>query len=342
MANILNCIIIVLMMTLLSCKDSDSNTDPGSTYTYSQPSSALCDHFLDLPDGFICALQPSRIDPLAMDVAGPSGGDALLGFGYHAIAFPKNNFNPQNVYVHFTGTFGRPYSVSSSEFGSLTFLEESLSSGYIMIQPAYNNRFAVNSSDECAGNTTVDNCAGKVRLEKIKGTDESSVTTVNVADSIETRIIKIIEYFESNGFNFPQNFVSGSTLNWSRLYLGGHSQGSGHALYIGKNFGARNVCVLGGTYDVADSVPSVPAENMADWLLDSNFVMSKSNIKAFLTVEDSSYASFSSALSFVNITTNAVSSPPYFDADSNSINGHAAPIQDPKFSTERASACFVN
>ena len=240
---------------------------PDTAYDYFQPDSSPCDFVLESPDGFLCAIRPSKIDADARDTYGPAGPDASLGFGYHVIAFPNNNFNPQKVLVYLGGSYGRPFNQNTSEFAARSFLEESLSSGYIVVQPAYHNRYPVNGSHECGGNTDTDDCAGFVRLEKITGSDETELIDVPVADSIERRIIRIFEYFSSQGFDFPSGIVDEGMVNWEQAAYGGHSQGAGHALYIGKNFGGRSVCIIGGTSDVTDEVPAVPAEGIADWLL---------------------------------------------------------------------------
>jgi hypothetical protein len=336
-------IVLCSIALLGSCTGQRNVTSPTPTppdYDYTQPSRTLCDATLDLSNGFLCAIRPSRIDSAAHDQFGSSEDNDGSGFGYHAIAFPKTSVKPLHVLIYLGGSFGRPYDQSSSEFPTKTFLEESLTSGYIVIQPAYSNHDTINGSVLCGGHTDVDNCAGLVRLETIRGTDETSIINVPKADSIETRIIKIVDYFSTNGFTFPDQLVSGSAVQWANAAFGGHSQGSGHALYIGKNFGAQSVCIIGGISDVADAVPSVPPENIADWLLDPDFTISKSAFRGFLTQEDFSYSDFTSALTLLGIGYTDVSSPPYADSDGNSINGHAASIKDPRFAAQRAAACF--
>ncbi len=315
---------------------------PDATYDYFQPepSPSLCDSVLQSSDGFLCAIQPSRIDAAARDTFGPNGLDASRGFGYHVVAFPNNNFHPQKILFHLGGTWGRPFNQDTSEFSARSFLEESLSSGYIVVQPAYHNRYPVNGHHECGGNTDTNDCAGLVRLEKIRGSDETDIIDVPVADSIERRIVRIFEHFSSQEFYFPSGVVDEDVVNWDHAAYGGHSQGAGHALYIGKNFGGHSVCIIGGISDVADDFPSVPAEDIADWLLDNQFEISKSKIRGFLTQEDPSYNSFTSTLTLLGISYSDASNPPYTNYDEESIGGHAASIHDPQFSDQRAFACF--
>ena len=333
----------ILIVLTLSCNEgtnSSSRNTSDNLNTYIQPSASICDASITLSQGFLCAIRPSRINPLANDTFGSTGADAILGFGHHVIAFPNNNFNPQNVKFHFGGSFGRPYNQSSDTFSAQAYLEASLSTGSIVVMPAYHNRFTVNGSTECGANTNLDNCAELVRDEKIRGTDLSSVVTVSRADSIEQRIIDIFNFFQTQGFSFPGNIVQNNTLSWSEASYSGHSQGSGHALFIGKNFGAQSICVIGGVHDVADSIPSIPAENVADWILAPSSMTPVSNIKGFLTNEDASFSLFTSTLNFLNISFTARSNPPYVDHLGNSVDGHAAAISDPQFTTDWQSICF--
>ncbi|MDH5740156.1 MAG: hypothetical protein OEY77_07520 [Nitrospira sp.] len=331
--------VILGMMIFSSCSGKSIMTAESAS-AYSPPNRSMCDRVLQLRRGFLCAIRPSKIDPSARDSFGTAGPDANVGLGYHVVAFPNRAINPQHVHVHLGGSGGRPFNPNSSEFGARTFLEESLTSGFIVIQPAYHNRSRINGSVECGGNPDVDNCAGRVREEKIFGTDLSNVVDVPLADSIAQRLITIVSYLKNSGFEFPVEFTTDSSVDWTKLNIGGHSQGSGHALYIGKTFGAHHVCIIGGIHDVPDNIPPVPVRNLADWLIDPSFSMSKTQIKGFLTQEDENYAKFSRTLNFLGIGFSDVSSPPYVDWDNSPVNGHGGSIKDPRFSAQRAEACF--
>ncbi len=244
------------------------------------------------------------------------------------------------MHIHLGGSLGRPFNQNDLSFGSRTFLEESLDAGSIVVQPAYHNRFAINSSSECGGNTDVNNCAGLVREEKVTGANLTSVSNVPEPDSINYRLIAIENYLESKNFNFPVKISDQSTVQWQGLSVGGHSQGAGQALYIGKVFGAKSVCLIGGAYDLADEVPTTPTENIADWYLNTNFTTPKSNFFAFFAADDSNNSEFTAALNLLGISFVTIENPPYFDWDSTSIDAHAASIRDPRFRQNRRDACF--
>lgn len=336
--------IVAAILSMNACSGSGSS-DGGTNPGYVAPAKTICDATEDVSGGYLCALQPSRLDLAARDIYGNGTiSDQTLGFGYHAIAFPGSGASINGIYVHLTGSFGRPYNQSSGSFPSKTLLTEGIDAGYIVIQLAYHNRFAVNGMTECGGSTDVDNCAGLVRNEKITGNDVTTIVDTPLADSIEQRMLKLAEYFDAQAYQLPLALVTGSQVNWNSLRIGGHSQGSGHALYIGKYMGAAHICLLGGSYDIADTVPIVPAENIADWILDNSVTFELTKIRAVLSVDDASYAEFVNAYDVIELTENqhwkSFSAANYFDVDGNSITGHAAAVHDPAFSALRNTACF--
>ena len=319
--------------------------DGGQPYLYQPPDPSVCDATLDTEHGWLCALQPSRLDSAARDIfAEGELTDETLGFGYHVIAFPHVGAEPVGVYVHFTGSFGRPYHQGSGRFLSRLLLDEAMAAGFVVLQPAYHNRFAVNSPRECRGAIDVDNCAGLVRQEKLTGEDLSDVTEVPVADAIEPRIRALASYLDSVGFEAPVPLVTSGEVQWQRLRLGGHSQGSGHALYISKYFGSEHTCLLGGAYDVPDSVPMAPRQVIADWYLDDSAMIDRAQLRALLSVDDDNYREFVIAYDVLGLEEglhwSSFSAPSYTDSDGESVNGHSAVVQDPAFRSQRHEACF--
>ena len=342
----------ICAMLLSACGGNSGPTatvppPPDPPAGYQQPGASICDASLALSSGLLCAIAPSRLDAGSRDVySNGTLADLRLGFGYHAIAFPPTGTDIKGVYIHLTGSYGRPYNQNTDDFGSGTFLEESLSSGYIVIQLAYNNRFSINF-DECgadAATLSIDNCSGDVRMEKIVGVDLSAVTDTPLEDSIEFRLMKIVTYLESENVSFPFEIVSSGVVNWQLLRVGGHSQGATHALYLGKYFFASSVCILAGGYDIPDTVPSVPAENMADWLLDDSVILDIDKVRAVTAVDDDNYNSFIRAyvqLGMIkDIHYREFSGAPYFDASGGATSGHGAAIADPRYAGLRAEACF--
>jgi len=343
---------LVVSATLVSACGSggDANhIEPPPGFVYQQPSASTCDASAVIAGGLLCAIRPSRLDANSRDVYGSaSPADLIFGFGYHAIAFPPTGTDIQGIYIHLTGSYGRPYNPVSDVFASASFLQEALSAGYITIQLAYDNRFSINF-DECGGDPgklSIDNCSGDARMEKIIGTDVSSVVDTPIEDSIEFRLLAIADYLQTAGFEFPFEITVGGAVNWPALRVGGHSQGATHALYLAKYFFAGHACLLAGGYDIADAVPTIPVENIADWLLDDSVTLDLDGIRAVVSVDDGSYDNFVRTYGELGLIRGVhfeeVSGAPYSDADGAPIGGHSAILNDPRYADLRTEACFAD
>lgn len=105
--------------------------------------------------------------------------------------------------------------------------------GFHAINLTYPNDVAVG---ELCGPTPDLDCYARVRLEIIDGTDRTPLVSVNRANSIENRLIKLLIYLRSQspGDNWGQFLIDDSTINWSKVIITGHSQGGGHAGIIGR------------------------------------------------------------------------------------------------------------
>ena len=325
--------------------DVTQGVDSGWTYAYQPPDPSICDDSLALGAGTLCALRPSRLDSAARDQFGAgNAGDKNLGFGYHVVAFPKGDASIRGVYVHFTGSLGRPYRPGSKTFPSQTLLEEAMGAGYIIVQVAYHNRFPVNSKQECGGATDVDNCAGLVRLEKITGEDKTNVVDVPLADSITQRFRKVVSYLEGQGFTFPVVMVSDGEVAWQNLRVGGHSQGAGHALYVTKYWDSLHTCLFGGPYDVPDKIPALPQEGVADWFLDASQSVDLNKVRALVAEDDANYGDFLKVFKLLGfkegVHWRSFSAASYKDRAGETVDGHTAVVKDPAFKQQRAITCF--
>lgn len=346
--------VISLTATISACGSDDkpnNNNDASQntseeTYIYRQLEKQFCHAVLDTTHGYLCAIRPSMLDSSARDIfAAGSAPDENFGFGYHAIAFPAAGTNIKGVYIHFTGSMGRAYDQNNDRFPSTVILDEAMAAGFITIQIAYHNRYSVNSPAECQGALDVDNCAGLVRREKITGEDQTPVVDVPVADSIQQRLIHLINYLQSNGFEFPVPVISNNELQWQNVYLGGHSQGAGHALYITKYWNSAHTCLLGGIIDVPDNVPEFPAELIADWFLDNRVTVDITKVRALLSTDDEFYPEFIRAYDVLKLIEDqhwqSFTAAAYFDQEGNTISGHGAAVHDPAFAAQRNTACFT-
>ena len=327
---------------------TDTSEEPDTAveeYVYQPPSMSICDVSDEVEYGSLCVIRPSGLNPDARDrFAETSFSDRNLGFGYHVIGFPSQGTTIKGIYIHFTGSMGRPYHQDNETYPSYVVLNEAMQAGYIIFQPAYHNRYAVNSPEECIGNPNVDNCAGDVRHEKITGVDHSTIVNVPPADAIIPRLKTLFSYLEEVGFIFPIEPVVNDNINWSDLRVGGHSQGSGHALYITKYWDSAHTCLLGGPYDVPDEIPSIPPEDIADWYLDTSESVALTKVRALTSSDDTSYEQFVKAYGALgmeeNIHWNSFSASIYQDHNGEEVSGHAAVVKDPAYQSQRYTTCF--
>lgn len=98
------------------------------------------------------------------------------------------------------------------------------------------------------------------RLEIIEGRDKSKFVEVDRANSIENRLVKLLQYLAKNrpGEGWIQ-FVSGSNEpNWSKIIVSGGSQGAGHAALIAIRHKVAGAVLFAGPKDF-DRVRNAPA-----------------------------------------------------------------------------------
>jgi hypothetical protein len=133
------------------------------------------------------------------------------------------------LFVFFPGTGAPPRLYTK-------ILETAAEQGYHAIGLVYENEETVNYDICTPQNVKTDpDCHSNVRLEILDGKDRSPFVNVDRANSIENRLIKLLEYLQQNQSQEKWNrFLSNGQLRWDLLALSGHSQGGGHAAIVGK------------------------------------------------------------------------------------------------------------
>jgi len=78
-------------------------------------------------------------------------------------------------------------------------------------------------------------CYENARLEIIEGVDRSPIVDVNVANSIDNRLTRLLQYL---AVRYPEEgwerFLLRDAPKWSQIAISGHSQGGGNAAMIAK------------------------------------------------------------------------------------------------------------
>ncbi|MEZ4399318.1 MAG: hypothetical protein R3B06_04825 [Kofleriaceae bacterium] len=115
--------------------------------------------------------------------------------------------------------------------------------GYLGVSLAYDNETQVaqlcGSTTEPACNSRMNlDCGDQVRQEIIYGTDTSPCIDVPRADSIEHRVVRLVQYVDAQlPMLGARGFLdaTGAALDWSKWAVGGWSQGGGHAGVLARD-----------------------------------------------------------------------------------------------------------
>jgi hypothetical protein len=313
-----------------------------TTAASAPPDLSFCAATRTMSFGTLCAVQPSTIDSRTRDVYDPAGtlADRRLGFGYHVIAIPDNWSGATGTWIHFTGSFGRPYDTVDGEFATAVWLNELMEQGYAVIQLAYDNRFSING-DLCGPDDagySYDNCAGAAREENLSGTDVFPYRETDLYNSIDYRLQSLVAYLHDVQEITLPGGINPQALDWSQLKISGHSQGAGQSYYIARQRLVAFSCMLSGIYDSPDFVNPAPP-SIAKWFKIGNSTTPVSQLGAFIATADDAYADFSTGLQLIGVTPVETTQTTFFDENGVSINAHGGVLKDPSLKPQRAQAC---
>lgn len=186
---------------------------------------------------------------------GPSSGEGVIdwepalnpGSAYHyAWVDPSSKGNPK-LLVFMPGARNRP-----TDFQLVS--QEAARLGYHVIGLMYQNDVPVDSV--CKGirvPTPSPECSGDTRLEILDGverTASASKVDVSVANSIDNRLTRLLEYLSAH---YPDEgwsrFFDDEGPKWSQIAVGGQSQGAAQAALIAKLRHVDRVVMLSGPPD---------------------------------------------------------------------------------------------
>lgn len=182
------------------------------------------------------------------------GASCILRYNDPHLMYLPSGMAKNLLSVFLPGSGSNPISVSK-------ILEEGALRGYHSIGLMYPNADPINVICNTAPNHSA-SCFGNAREEILTGVDKTAAVSVDFTNSIDGRLLKVLQYLVAKRPNDGWGqFLNGDSVNWSRVYLGGHSQGSGHAAYQGKIKSLGRVSIYSGVSDY-----HVASASNAPWL----------------------------------------------------------------------------
>lgn len=169
----------------------------------------------------------------------------------HFVAVDAANANGF-LYIHLVGSGGLPEN-------NQRVIRFAAGRGYQALSIAYPNWPSVG---ELTGSLGDPAAPGAVRAERLFGIDASPLVDVDASNGVIHRLSRLLTYLHNThpDENWDR-FLDGETPRWSRIVVGGHSQGAGYVASLAQEF------VLVGGIMFAGPGDYVPGVGFADWLL---------------------------------------------------------------------------
>ena len=187
----------------------------------------------------------------------------LDGTKLHQVFYNPTSPHQNTLLLHLVGSIDNPNS-------TLLFPTVAANNGFHCINLAYRN--GISGQAACADVPNSD-CHLNYRKEIIEGIDYSSEINVNTANSIDNRLIKLLQYLDASypSQNWSQYF-SGNLVDWDKLIVSGHSQGGGHAAVIGITRPIQRVLMFASPNDYSDTLNMLASWTQLPHLVaDSNY-----------------------------------------------------------------------
>lgn len=167
----------------------------------------------------------------------------------HYVARDKSVQSQQKLLVFLSGSFGFP------ERQQL-IIKQATKLGYDAINLRYPNSWTVGRL--CKRNKNLD-CYGNIRQEILTGIDSSSLIEVNQANSLENRLVKLLQYLNW------QQYLEANSPKWEAIMIAGHSQGGAEAFYIAKKYLVAKAIAFAAPVDY-----NRRRQSFANWLQESS------------------------------------------------------------------------
>lgn len=155
----------------------------------------------------------------------------------HLVVQPAGHVNRHQLLVMIPGTGG-----SAADFRSFDSCFAAM--GYYVVTLDYPNSVITTVCSKSEDSTCFDN----FRREIMFGTPVSDKVAVDSANCIVSRVTALLVYLAKRDAGW-QTFIQQGKVRWDKVIAAGHSQGAGHAAYMGKQFVLRGVLMFSGPQD---------------------------------------------------------------------------------------------
>lgn len=166
----------------------------------------------------------------------------------HLVYFNKSAKPRQELLIFLPGTNGKPG-------GTNLFCQTAADVGYHTLALAYPTDIPATR----VRNEKEPDAFEKFRLEIIEGRDVSPFVSVDRVNSIENRLIRLLEHLaKAEPAGKWEEFLVDGKLNWPKIAVAGHSQGGGHAGLIAVKHRVARAIMTGAPKDF-DRARNAPA-----------------------------------------------------------------------------------
>ncbi|MGP1273167.1 MAG: BPSS1187 family protein [Phycisphaerales bacterium] len=195
----------------------------------------------------------------------------------HAVA-PSSSAAPQGrllVWMPGSGALPNQY---------LIFTRTAASLGFDVVGLVYPSLPAVN---DLTTQSTDPELPEAIRRERLFGEDSTDIIDVDRANSIENRLVRLLEHQAAAfpGERWADYLDGAGGVRWDRVVAAGHSQGAGHAVFLGKLEPLAGALIFGGPGDFVQGFGTAP------WVITPG-VTTATHTLAFTHTEDATAAAF--------------------------------------------------
>jgi hypothetical protein len=207
-----------------------------------------------------CALLPLAAWSQTARYVFPSQTDPGISNFNNACYISINTAAPsrQQLFLFLPGTGGIPA-------GYTNIVATAANLGFNAIGLMYDNSVTVNSLCDDDTNPA---CFQEIREDIIEGgTNAEPAFSVSREESIENRLVKMIQYLAGRfpSENWGQFLDAQTNINWPQIVISGHSQGAGHAGLIAKLHPVARTVMF------SDTDWWAPGNRPADWIFAPGF-----------------------------------------------------------------------